>query len=42
MVYSEGGVESADLLAPGLILMILGCLLLSLTGPFVLSLLGIS
>ncbi len=41
MVYGEGGVRSADLLVPGLTLMIPGCLLLSLTGPFVLRLVGI-
>lgn len=41
MVYGEGGVRSSDLLAPGLVLMILGCLLLSLTGPFVLRLAGV-
>jgi sodium-dependent dicarboxylate transporter 2/3/5 len=41
MVYGEGGVRSSDLLVPGLILMILGCLLLSVTGPFVLRLVGI-
>jgi sodium-dependent dicarboxylate transporter 2/3/5 len=41
MVYGEGGIRSSDLLVPGLILMILGCLLLSLTGPFVLRLVGI-
>ncbi|HYH86862.1 MAG TPA: DASS family sodium-coupled anion symporter [Pyrinomonadaceae bacterium] len=41
MVYGEGGVRSGDFLAPGLALMLLGCLLISLTGPFVLNLLGI-
>jgi sodium-dependent dicarboxylate transporter 2/3/5 len=40
MVYGEG-VRSSDLLVPGLILMILGCLLVGLTGPFVLRLMGI-
>jgi sodium-dependent dicarboxylate transporter 2/3/5 len=40
MVYGEG-VKSSDLLMPGLILMILGCLLISLTGPTVLRLVGI-
>jgi sodium-dependent dicarboxylate transporter 2/3/5 len=40
MVYGEG-VRSSDLLIPGLILMLLGCLLVSLTGPFVLRLMGI-
>lgn len=40
MVYGEG-VRSSDLLVPGLILMLLGCLLVGLTGPFVLRLMGI-
>jgi solute carrier family 13 (sodium-dependent dicarboxylate transporter), member 2/3/5 len=40
MVYGEG-VRSSDLLVPGLILMILGCLLVALTGPFVMRLMGI-
>jgi sodium-dependent dicarboxylate transporter 2/3/5 len=41
MVYGEGGVKSSDLLIPGVILMILGCLLIALTGGYVLSLMGI-
>jgi sodium-dependent dicarboxylate transporter 2/3/5 len=41
MVYGEGGVKPSDLLVPGLILMILGALLVSLTGPPVLRFLGI-
>ena len=41
MVYGEGGVKSGDFLAHGLVLMVLGCLLISLTGPFVLNLMGI-
>lgn len=40
MVYGEG-VRSSDLLVPGLILMIVGCLLVAFTGPFVLRLMGI-
>ena len=40
MVYGEG-VKSSDLLFPGLILMILGCLLVALTGNYVLGLMGI-
>lgn|SRR5215213_1125587 len=40
MVYAEG-VKSSDLLVPGLILMLIGCLLVSMTGPFVLRLMGI-
>jgi sodium-dependent dicarboxylate transporter 2/3/5 len=35
MVYGEGGVRSSDLLSPGLVLMVLGCLLVALTGPYV-------
>jgi sodium-dependent dicarboxylate transporter 2/3/5 len=41
MVYGEGGITFSDLAVPGLILMILGCFLVSLTGPFVLNLVGI-
>lgn len=41
MVYSKGGLRPAELLAPGLVLMVLGCLLISFTGPFILRLLGI-
>ena len=41
MVYSEGGITFSDLAVPGLILMILGCILVSTTGPFVLKLMGI-
>jgi sodium-dependent dicarboxylate transporter 2/3/5 len=40
MVYGEG-VKSRDLLFPGLILMILGCILITLTGSYVLGLMGI-
>ncbi|HEX7176349.1 MAG TPA: DASS family sodium-coupled anion symporter [Pyrinomonadaceae bacterium] len=41
MVYGEGGVKSSDLLLPGLVLMILGCLVVGLTGPYVLKFIGI-
>lgn len=41
MVYGEGGVRSTDLLLPGLVLMVLGCVVVALTGPFVLRLAGI-
>jgi sodium-dependent dicarboxylate transporter 2/3/5 len=41
MVYGEGGITFSDLAVPGLILMTLGCVLVSLTGPFVLNLIGI-
>ena len=40
MVVGEGGVRSTDLLVPGLALMVLGVLLVSLTGPAVLRLAG--
>ncbi|XXF75154.1 SLC13 family permease [Myxococcaceae bacterium GXIMD 01537] len=41
MVAGEGGVTSSDLLRVGLPLMVLGCLLVSLTGPSVLRLFGL-
>ncbi len=41
MVYGEGGLTFSDLAVPGLILMILGCVLVSTTGPLVLKLAGI-
>jgi sodium-dependent dicarboxylate transporter 2/3/5 len=41
MVFGEGGVRMSDLLVPGLLLMLGGCLVVSLTGRFVLNLLGI-
>ena len=41
MIYGEGGITFSDLAVPGLILMILGCILVSTTGPLVLNLLGI-
>lgn len=41
MVYGEGGVRSADLFVPGILLMVLGVVLVSVTGPFVLRLMGI-
>lgn len=41
MVYGEGGIKFSDLAVPGLILMILGCTIVSLTGPRILNLLGI-
>lgn len=42
MVYGEGGIKSSDLLSPGLVLMLLGCLLVALTGPSVLRFVGIT
>ena len=41
MVYGEGGIESKDFMIPGLLIMIIGCVVISLTGPFILGLLGI-
>ena len=40
MVYGEGGIRFSDMAIPGLILMILGCVVVSLTGPHVLNLVG--
>ena len=42
MVYGEGGVKFKDLFLPGIIIMILGCLLISLTGRAILRFAGIS
>ncbi len=41
MVYGEGGVKFKDLFLPGVIIMILGCLLVSLTGRTILRFAGI-
>lgn len=41
MVFGQGGVKFGDLFWPGIILMILGCLLVSVTGRAVLNLVGI-
>ncbi|HWN12130.1 MAG TPA: DASS family sodium-coupled anion symporter [Pyrinomonadaceae bacterium] len=41
MIYGEGGITFSDLAVPGLILMILGCILVSTTGPSVLRMVGI-
>jgi di/tricarboxylate transporter len=41
MVYGEGGLKFNDLFVPGIFLMILGCLLISLTGQTVLDFIGI-
>lgn len=41
MAYGEGGLTSRDLLVPGLILMIVGCAVVSLTGKTVLNFAGI-
>jgi sodium-dependent dicarboxylate transporter 2/3/5 len=41
MIYGERGVKTTDLLWPGLVLMIGGCVLVSLTGPIVLRWMGV-
>ena len=41
MAHGEGGLRSSDLLLPGLMIMLIGCALVSLTGRFALSLAGI-
>jgi sodium-dependent dicarboxylate transporter 2/3/5 len=41
MVFGEGGLKSRDLLVVGLLIMFLGCLLITLTGQWVLHLIGI-
>lgn len=41
MAYGEGGVKFNDLFTPGMVLMILGCLIVSLTGKAVLNFVGI-
>ena len=41
MAYGEGGVRFGDLFLPGIIIMISGCLIISLTGRLVLNLIGI-
>ena len=41
MVFGEGGIRTSDLLWPGLLLMLVGCLIVSLTGRFVLNLVGV-
>ncbi len=41
MVFGEGGVRFNDLFVPGIIIMFLGCLIISLTGRWILNLVGI-
>lgn len=41
MAHGEGGVSFGDLFWPGIILMIIGCLIISFTGPTVLRIAGI-
>jgi solute carrier family 13 (sodium-dependent dicarboxylate transporter), member 2/3/5 len=41
MAHGEGGLRSTDLLYPGLAIMLVGCVIVSLTGRMVLNLVGI-
>lgn len=41
MAYGEGGLRTSDLLFPGLIIMVVGCLVVTLTGKAVLNFAGI-
>lgn len=41
MAYGEGGLSSGDLFWPGIVIMIVGCVLVSTTGPTVLRIVGI-
>ena len=41
MAFGEGGIKFGDLFWPGLLLMIIGCLVVSLTGQTVLNFMGI-
>ena len=41
MAYGEGGLRSGDLFWPGIVIMIVGCVLVSATGPTVLRIVGI-
>jgi sodium-dependent dicarboxylate transporter 2/3/5 len=41
MVAGEGGVDSSDMIRVGMPLMVLGCLVITLTGPWVLRLFGL-
>jgi sodium-dependent dicarboxylate transporter 2/3/5 len=41
MAYGEGGLRTSDLFYPGIVIMVLGCLIVSLTGRYVLGLVGI-
>jgi solute carrier family 13 (sodium-dependent dicarboxylate transporter), member 2/3/5 len=42
IVYGEGGIRFSDLFLPGIILMLAGCLIVSISGRLVLSLIGIN
>jgi sodium-dependent dicarboxylate transporter 2/3/5 len=41
MAHGEGGLRSSDLLLPGIVIMLIGCALVSITGRFALNLAGI-
>lgn len=41
MAYGEGGLRTTDLLVPGLVIMIAGCILVGLTGAGILNMAGI-
>lgn len=41
IAYGEGGLRTRDLLIPGMIIMLGGCILVAITGPAVLAWLGI-
>lgn len=41
IVYGQGGIRSRDFLLPGTVLMLAGCVMLAVVGPFVLRRLGI-
>lgn len=41
MAYGEGGLRTSDLFYPGIVIMVIGCLIVSLTGRYVLGLVGI-
>jgi sodium-dependent dicarboxylate transporter 2/3/5 len=41
MAYGEGGIRQSDLLVPGVVIMLIGCVLVSVTGRAVLNLAGV-
>jgi sodium-dependent dicarboxylate transporter 2/3/5 len=41
MAYGEGGLRQSDLFVPGLVIMLVGCAIVSVTGRFVLNLAGV-
>jgi solute carrier family 13 (sodium-dependent dicarboxylate transporter), member 2/3/5 len=42
LVYGEGGLRPRDFLVPGLILMVIGCVLIAMTGPMILRWFGMA